>query len=88
MPHADVPDSPRHPDPQGWPERRERLVRGLWNHLVIFVLVAPLLFMSNWITIGEDGSWWIVWVLQLWAVAGGLHVFGVSLEFSRHTDER
>lgn len=67
-----------------WPSRRTTLVHGLRLHLQIFLLVAPLLFMINWITRGSEGVWWIASVLQIWGVAAGLHVFGVSTEFFRN----
>ena len=66
-----------------WPARRASLVRGLKNHLQIFVLVTPLLFMINWTTLGDDGGWWITSVLQIWAWIAGLHLFGVATEYAR-----
>lgn len=67
-----------------WPSRRASLVHGLKLHLQIFALVAPLLFMINWITLGATGGWWIVAVLQIWAAAAGLHLLGVATEFAKN----
>ncbi len=49
---------------------------GLRTHLRVFVSVVAILFVANAVTRGEDGSWWIVDVLSVWAVVWSLHVWG------------
>ena len=41
-------------------------------------------FLINWQTRGADGTWWMVWLFEAWAVAWGLHMFGVMV--ARHSD--
>ncbi|MDH3307888.1 MAG: 2TM domain-containing protein [Acidimicrobiia bacterium] len=65
-----------------WPGRRAELSTGLFTHLTVFVGVIVLLFMINWITRGDDGSWWVVYPLEIWAAAWGLHLFGVGALFA------
>ncbi|NNF65712.1 MAG: hypothetical protein HKN07_15820 [Acidimicrobiia bacterium] len=81
--HHDYLEGPKRGDAD-WPSRRASLVRGLKLHVQVFLLAAPLLLMINWITLGDDGGWWSVLILQIWAAAAGLHVLGVSTEFARN----
>jgi hypothetical protein len=66
-----------------WRLERLRLRRGLVVHGALFAIAMAMLFMVNLMTRGDDGSWWVVAVLEVWAVAWSLHAFGVGIASSK-----
>lgn len=70
-------DSDRSIDPldvPSWARERAVMLQGMYVHVVVFVLVNGGLGVINWLTRGEDGSWWVVWLLMAWGLALLIHV--------------
>jgi hypothetical protein len=59
-------------------------MRGLIGHGLIFTVAITAAFLLNWTTRGTDGGWWVVWLLEIWAFAWGLHLFGVAMRYPRN----
>lgn len=69
-------------DDARWTNRRAQLIKGLLQHIRVFVAVMALLLVVNWVTRGQDGAWWVLYPLWLWAFAWGVHLFGVAVQFA------
>lgn len=57
-----------------WARERAEMLQGLYIHLMVFVVVNAGLFLLNWATRGDDGAWWYLWVLAVWAIGLALHL--------------
>jgi hypothetical protein len=42
--------------------------------LLVFAVINAGLFLTNWLTRGEDGTWWFVWPLLIWGIGLMIHV--------------
>ena len=61
-----------------WARERAEMLQGLYIHLLVFVFINAGLFLINWFTRGDDGTWWFYWPLMTWAVFGlGIHLMVV-----------
>lgn len=58
-----------------WARERAEMLQGLYIHSIVFVFINAGLFLINWFTRGDDGTWWFYWPLVIWAVFGlGIHL--------------
>jgi hypothetical protein len=64
------------PEDQAYRRARERaeMVQGLYIHLLVFAAINAGLFAINWITRGDDGSWWFLWPLLIWGTGLIVHI--------------
>jgi hypothetical protein len=58
--------------------RRVEEIRGLYEHLVLYIAVNLLLFGINMLF--SPDSLWFYWVTFFWGIAVVLHGFGVYVE--------
>ncbi|HEY7468982.1 MAG TPA: 2TM domain-containing protein [Acidimicrobiia bacterium] len=56
---------------------RAEMIQGLYIHLLVFAVINAGLFLTNWLTRGEDGTWWFVWPLLIWGIGLMIHVLVV-----------
>lgn len=61
-------------DVPGWARERAEMLQGLYIHLLVFVLINAGLLGINWVTKGDDGSWWFQWPLLIWGLGLLVHV--------------
>jgi hypothetical protein len=64
------------PEDRAYRRARERaeMVQGLYIHLLVFAAINAGLFAINWITRGDDGSWWFLWPLLIWGTGLIVHI--------------
>jgi len=60
------------------PAWRTRLIGSVMIHLATLVFFNALLFVVNWMTRGDDGTWWALLPLEMWAGVWTLHVVAVG----------
>lgn len=80
---ADAPirDSPtlESPSDQAYKQARKRaeMIQGLYIHLLVYAVFNAGLFALNWVTRGDDGSWWFPWPMIIWGVGLLVHILTV-----------
>lgn len=58
-----------------WARERAEAIQGLYIHFIVYAVINAGLFVLNWVTKGDDGTWWFYWPLIIWGVAGlGMHI--------------
>ena len=57
-----------------WARERAEMLQGLYIHFMVYFVVNSGLFVINWATIGEDGSWWFLWPALTWGIGILIHV--------------
>lgn len=57
-----------------WARERAEMLQGLYIHMLMYVLVNGGLLAINWLTRGDDGSWWFQWPLMIWGVGLVIHI--------------
>lgn len=64
------------PQDQAYRQARERaeMIQGLWIHFLVFAIINAGLFILNWVTRADNGSWWFYWPLLIWGVGLIVHV--------------
>lgn len=64
------------PEDQAYRQARERaeMVQGLYIHMLVFAVINAGLFAINWVTRGDNGSWWFQWPLLIWGIGLIVHV--------------
>lgn len=62
-----------------WAQEKAEMLQGLYIHALVFVLVNSGLFIINWATRGEDGSWWFFWPLLIWGIGLAIHFMATTL---------
>lgn len=63
--------------------KRAEMIQGLYIHLLVYVVFNAGLFALDWLTRGDDGTWWFQWPLVIWGVGLLVHVLAtVSPVFS------
>ncbi|MCP4571782.1 MAG: 2TM domain-containing protein [bacterium] len=50
-------------------------IRGFYYHLLVYVLVNVLLFLTNILT--SRGDWWFYWPLFGWGIGIAVHAFSI-----------
>lgn len=50
------------------------MIQGLWIHFLVFAIINAGLFILNWVTRADNGSWWFYWPLLIWGVGLIVHV--------------
>ena len=60
------------------PAWQTRLIGSVMIHLATLVFFVSLLFVINWMTRGDDGTWWALLPLEMWAGVWTLHVVAVG----------
>lgn len=68
-----------HPDVPAWARERAEMLQGIAIHVVVFVLINGGLAVINWLTRGEDGSWWVIWPLMVWGLGLLIHLATVVM---------
>ena len=58
--------------------RRVRQLRGLYMHIVVYVVVIAGIALINWATM--PGNWWVVWPAIGWGIGLAVHVVSVVFE--------
>lgn len=53
---------------------RAEMIQGLYVHLLVFSVINVGLLAINWLTRGDDGSWWFQWPLLIWGIALAIHL--------------
>lgn len=70
-------------------KQRAEMIQGLYIHFLVFVVINAGLFVLNWATRGDDGTWWFQWPLVFWAAALLIHLLAtVAPVFSPEWVER
>lgn len=57
-----------------WARERAQMIQGLYIHFLVFALINGGLFVINWVTRGDEGSWWFQWPLMIWGLALVIHL--------------
>ncbi len=58
---------------------RAEMLQGYYTHLLVYAVVNAGLFLINWFTRGDSGTWWFYWPLIGWGIGLAIHtmvVFG------------
>jgi hypothetical protein len=57
-----------------WARERAQMIQGLYIHLLIFPIVGGGLFVINWLTRGDGGTWWAQWPVLIWGLGLVIHI--------------
>ena len=70
-------------------KERVEAIKGLYIHLIVYVVVNLILFTINMIT--EPNNMWFIWPLMGWGIGFAMHslsVFGFGPGFAADWEER
>jgi hypothetical protein len=62
-----------------WARERAETAQGLYIHALVFALFNGGLFVMNWLTRGDEGSWWFQWPLMIWGMGFVIHFVTIVL---------
>jgi len=57
-----------------WARERAEMIQGLYIHLLIFPIINGGLFLINWLSRGDGGTWWFQWPMMVWGLGLLVHV--------------
>lgn len=57
-----------------WARERAEMIQGLYVHLMVYGLVNAGLFTINFLTRGDEGTWWFQWPLMGWGMGLLIHL--------------
>lgn len=60
-------------------KKRVEDLQGFYIHLAMFAIFNAGLFVLNYLTRGEGGSWWFWWVLIPWGIGLVAHALVVFI---------
>lgn len=55
-------------------KQRAEMIQGIYIHFIVFLVINAGLFALNWVTRGDDGTWWFQWPLIFWFAALLIHM--------------